>query len=75
MNGLTRQAPAFGRPRREFDRLFNDVVSRSGGGGVRSAVWAPSADISETEDRYLLRLDLPGCSKKELEIELRGETL
>lgn len=34
-------------------------------------VWVPSADIEETDDAYVLQLDLPGVNREDVNIELR----
>lgn len=75
MNGLTRYSPTFGILRREIDRLFDDMLRPGDGDETRTALWTPRTDISETEDHYVLRMDMPGLSKKDLTIELRNDTL
>ena len=75
MNSLTRYSPTFGSLRREIDRLFDDMLRNGDDEAARSALWAPRTDISETEDRYVLRMDMPGLSKKDLNIELKDDTL
>lgn len=75
MNSLMRHTPTFSSLRREIDRLFDDMVRTGDGDGTQSALWAPRTDISETEDHYTLRMDMPGLSKKDLNIELQGDTL
>ena len=34
-------------------------------------VWVPPADIEETDDSYVLELDLPGVNRDDVNIELR----
>ena len=75
MNSLTRYSPTFSGLRREIDRLFDDMVRTGDDEAARSALWAPRTDISETEDRYVLRMDMPGLSRKDLNIELKDDTL
>lgn len=75
MNSLMRYSPTFSSLRREIDRLFDDMVHIGDGDAAQTALWAPRTDISETEDRYVLRMDMPGLSKKDLNIELRNDTL
>ncbi len=59
---------------REFNRLFGDFQNRFGYGkdtdenSYENAVWSPLTDISETDKEYVLNLDLPGVSKKDLKI-------
>jgi len=58
---------------REFNKLFNSLSTRFGFGAngddeYDNAVWMPLTDIIEEDDRYVLQLDLPGVSKKEVKI-------
>ncbi|MGH9488795.1 MAG: Hsp20/alpha crystallin family protein [Terriglobales bacterium] len=47
--------------------------------GLRKACaasdWAPRADVVETEQAYLLDLDLPGVKREELDIQVDQETV
>jgi HSP20 family protein len=40
--------------------------------GVQSPVWTPSADIEETDDAYIIDLDMPGVRREDVNVELRG---
>jgi HSP20 family protein len=40
-------------------------------GSQQPPVWVPSADIEETDDAYVLELDLPGVKGDDVNIELR----
>ena len=42
--------------------------------GTMSA-WNPAIDILQEGDRYLVRADLPGMKKDEIEVTLDGDTL
>jgi len=72
MASLVRFSPTteLRRMQREIDRLFDDFVpSRStGNGDVETAVWSPRADISETEDAYVLHVDAPGLRREDFSI-------
>lgn len=62
--------------RREMSRFFDDFLpNREGEEGQRSAVWAPRADLSETDDAYFIALDLPGLRRDEIEITMEDGTL
>ncbi len=78
MTSLIRFSPGHEtrRMQREFDRLFDNFfpVHPSNGNG-ESAVWAPRTDLSETEDAYLIHLDLPGLAKEDVEISFHDGTL
>jgi HSP20 family protein len=40
-------------------------------GSQQPPAWVPSADIEETDDAYVLELDLPGVNRDDVNIELR----
>ena len=64
--------------RREMDRLFHDFTPTRGGGGdadSEQAVWAPRADLAETEDAFLIVLDVPGVNESEMQITIEDDTL
>ena len=66
------------RMQREFDRLFESFFPTrpaNGNDGLESAVWTPRTDLSETEDAYLIHLDLPGLKKEDVEINVHDGTL
>ncbi len=58
---------------REFNRMFNTLSSRFGlregeDEDFENAVWMPLTDIIEEDDKYILRMDLPGVDKKDVKI-------
>jgi HSP20 family protein len=57
-------------PFRDIDNLFGQLTR-----WTDSAVWAPQADVSETDERYLIELDLPGVRREDLAIDLDGDLL
>ena len=61
--------------RSEVEALFSDVL---GHGRVASAVssrWLPSLDLLEEPDAYVVELDMPGVSLKDLSISVAGRRL
>ena len=58
--------------RRDMDLIFDDLSPfsriRRGNGGHGMQLWAPDTDMSETEEAYLLTVDLPGLTKKDIEV-------
>ncbi|WP_372634428.1 Hsp20/alpha crystallin family protein [Fodinibius sp.] len=64
--------------RREMDRFFDDIVPfspRMGGDGMRMELWAPDTDVSETDEEYIVTVDLPGISKEDVEVSFKDNRL
>ena len=69
-------------PFQEFENLL-ERYNRSGGSrlakGAESemtfADWAPSVDIEEAEDKYVIKADLPGVDKKDINVKLENGIL
>ncbi|MGZ4186213.1 MAG: Hsp20/alpha crystallin family protein [Solirubrobacteraceae bacterium] len=66
---LIRWEPA--RELREMNRFFNTF----GNGGAVMRRWSPAMDVVESEDNYVLRVDLPGVSEGDVKIELDDNVL
>jgi HSP20 family protein len=66
-------------PFREFTDLqqrMNELMrSAFEGFGDVTEGWRPLADLSETEDAYVVEMDLPGVKKEDISIELLGNEL
>ena len=56
---------------RLMDDLFNGVV----GNGSRLTGWMPTLDIRETDDEYVVLVDLPGVKSEDVSIELVDQVL
>ena len=65
------------RIREEMDRLLGDVFGRGEGqeGGWHTGGWTPPVDLFETDDALVLKAELPGFAKEDLDIEIRDRTL
>ncbi len=69
-------------PFQEFENLL-ERYNRSSGGAMRSsgngdlsfADWAPSVDIEENEKQYLIKADLPGVDKENIDVKLENGML
>jgi HSP20 family protein len=65
-------------PFSQMDTLFNRLVPASfarwpranATNGERALEWAPSADISETEQEYVIRAELPAVRKEDVKVTL-----
>jgi len=67
-------------PFQEFEDLL-DRYSRSGGlskkldSDLNVADWSPSVDIEEEDDKYIIKADLPGVDKKDIEVKFEAGVL
>jgi len=52
----------------DLDRLFDDLWGSSPGTGT--GAWVPSSDVLERDDHYVLRLDLPGVKKNDIQVSV-----
>lgn len=60
--------------RREVDRLFESLLpTRSE--HPAPAPWTPAADLIETEDAYILNMDVPGIDPENIEITFEDGVL
>jgi HSP20 family protein len=79
----TRSSSPVGRwdPWREFDELharFNQLLNGvfeplAAGRGV--SAWTPLADVSETDEAYVVEVDVPGVKRDDLTVEATGNEL
>ena len=64
-----------------MDDMFNRFPSmferwaRLSGSGEKGAGWSPSVDISETDQEYLIRADLPAVRKEEVSVTVEDGML
>jgi HSP20 family protein len=57
-----------------MDRLMQSAFPGGGELGAAGA-WAPLADVEDTEDAYLVELDLPGVDKDQITVEVTESEL
>ena len=68
-------------PFAEFEDLYDRMGQLMGsvvGGPVRQLAalpWSPLADVSETDDAYLIEADLPGVRQDQVSVEVSGGDL
>ncbi|MEI8344564.1 MAG: Hsp20/alpha crystallin family protein [Candidatus Omnitrophota bacterium] len=65
---------------RRMNRLFQDsyvrgVHSPAWGGGSRTMSYNPDVDIQESDNAYLVKVDLPGIDKDKLSIKIQNNQL
>ncbi len=77
--GVTRWSPAgdvlHHRVNRLIDQALGDLVGSEQGEEVSSRRWMPPVDIAENADGLVLYAELPGLSKKDVEITLEDNVL
>lgn len=64
-----RVARDFGFPRRSW------LSSSLFGSPTREAMWAPRIEAFQQGDRFIVRADLPGLKKDDVDVELTGDAL
>ena len=63
-------------PIHEMDELFhNRLASVLGGEGLHTVAWSPVVDIEETEQNYLIRVELPGLDKDKVKVVVENGVL
>ena len=66
----------FWDPFPEFAQMWNRMAQffePAGEGGPDA--WMPAVETDETDDAYLVRAELPGMKREDVDIELRGNEL
>lgn len=56
---------------REVDRLFDRLFDTP----VQAQRWAPAMDLTEADDHYVLKADLPGVDDQDVSIEVENGLL
>lgn len=59
----------------EVNELLNSFFTRGALRGDLQPVFAPSVDIEETPEEFILRADLPGVAQQDVKVSLMGDTL
>jgi HSP20 family protein len=77
---LTKWTPLLNRnssPVPGLTSLFGTLLEDSAfpAGWVNQSTYLPAADVLETENEVLLKMDLPGHQPESLQIKLEGDTL
>jgi HSP20 family protein len=69
-----RELPSF---RDEFDRLFEDFWGRWPHWPLLAPEreWSPALDVSETKDKMLVKVELPGVDPKDIDLSVEGDLL
>jgi HSP20 family protein len=77
MSSLMRWDPFRGlmRMQTDLDRLFEEFFGRPMLSPEREGVRLPSVDVSETDTEVVVKAELPGVSRDNIEVEVRPESI
>jgi len=56
-------------------RLMDELMRSTGNGGNRVTGFTPLVDVHETEDEYLVKVDLPGVKADDVSVEVNENVL
>jgi HSP20 family protein len=60
---------------RSFDDIFEDFFGNRWLDRSEYSYWTPEVDVIEEENKYILKMDLPGLSKEDVKISVENDTL
>lgn len=59
-----------------INKLFEeDLMGQDKETQLSSRAWNPAADIYETKDDFVFKVELPGIAKEDIKVELTGDNL
>jgi HSP20 family protein len=59
-----------------MNKLFEQTLTRSRGEeGVSATTWTPAVDIYETADTIVMKAELPGVAREDIQIQIDGNAL
>ena len=60
----------------QMGKIFGDIPgSEEGGTDMENSTWMPTVDISETDDNFEIRAELPGVAKDDLHVSVKDNLL
>jgi HSP20 family protein len=59
----------------EVNRVFDAFFGGGASGASRARRWVPAMDLVESDDHLVLRADLPGMGKEDVNIEIKDGVL
>lgn len=60
---------------RMFDRFFEEGSTGRGLQQAGSALWSPRLEVFQKEDKFIVRAELPGVKKEDVDVELGDDQL
>jgi len=70
--------PSFGRLsdlREEIDRLFDLPLAGAAGSSPWMSGWTPALDVYEDKDQFVVKAELPGMKRDDIEVSLHDGSL
>jgi HSP20 family protein len=64
-----------GRLHHEMTRLFDELAGDEKEDSIARGVWMPRVNINETNDEFLVNVDLPGINKEDISLNLDNNML
>lgn len=58
-----------------FDFSLGRWFDRGGSATGPARIWAPAIDVHEDKDQYLVKADLPGLNREDIDITVEGDLL
>lgn len=68
-------ADAFDRLRDEMERVVNRLGGGNGESLERGSSWSPSADLSERDEEFEIRCEIPGVDPADIDVSVAGRTV
>jgi len=61
----------------EMNRLFDSSLMawRDRGTGLLEGAWSPAVDIYDSKDNIMVKADIPGMKKEEIDVSVQDDTL
>ena len=59
----------------EMTRLVNEFFRGGGRRGGRRGFWTPAVDMSESDEAFTVKAELPGFSKDDVQVEIKDNWL
>jgi HSP20 family protein len=63
------------RLHQQLDQVFGDTFGSPEASGAANADWLPAVDIHEEPERFVVRADLPGVDRKDIDITAENGVL
>ena len=60
---------------REMNRMFDGFFRGTGDGDYAISSWTPAVDITEHDDQFVVKVELPGVNKDDVKITLENNIL